>query len=123
MRRTLIRSGVSDDLRELLYARAAGRCEACGVRLEHSGMDPHHRKLRSQGGLDTPDNLLAVCRRSHAAIHANPAMAYAQGRLLRSWQDPAATPVRLWDGRLVLLTPEGGYSVRTVPLDASHSGY
>jgi len=72
-------------------------------------MDPHHRKLRSQGGQDTPDNLLAVCRRSHDAIHRSPVTARAFGRLVASWQDPLWEPVRLWDGRLVLLTAEGGY--------------
>lgn len=68
-------------------------CEArtawCTGRGEHS----HHRKLRSQGGKDTPGNLLRVCHRCHAWIHAHPAASYTLGLLVHGWDDPDSVPV------------------------------
>lgn len=44
-------------------------------------IDPHHALMRSQGGKDTLDDLIAVCRAHHDHIHANPAQSYALGLL------------------------------------------
>lgn len=52
----------------------------------------HHRKLRSQGGNDEPENLLPVCVECHTWIHANPGAAYELGLLVHSWDDPADVP-------------------------------
>ena len=41
----------------------------------------HHVKRRSQGGGDTPENLLAVCPKFHEMIHARPAWARENGWL------------------------------------------
>ena len=48
----------------LLLERSAGRCEwpHCGVRRP---LDPDHIVKRSQGGQETLQNILAVCRRCH----------------------------------------------------------
>lgn len=43
----------------------------------------HHRRLRSQGGGNEPENLLAVCAPCHDHIHRNPAESYERGWLLR----------------------------------------
>lgn len=53
----------------------------------------HHRKLRSQGGTDEPVNLLDVTLNLHDWIHRNPAISYARGWLVKSWQDPAEVAV------------------------------
>jgi hypothetical protein len=55
----------------LVENRARGRCE---IRSTHDcdGIStgyPHHRKLRSQGGSNALDNLLAVCFTGHQWIH------------------------------------------------------
>lgn len=41
-------------------------CELCELR---PGVDPHHLTYRSQGGDDTPENLVWVCRECHDGIH------------------------------------------------------
>jgi hypothetical protein len=41
-------------------------CEICELR---PGVDPHHLTYRSQGGHDTADNLVWVCRECHDDIH------------------------------------------------------
>ena len=74
--------GRADAIRQV-RARAAGSCEAnaapeCSGRHDHS----HHRLLRSQGGRDTPENLLAVCSQCHWFIHENPATSYDRGWML-----------------------------------------
>jgi hypothetical protein len=51
--------------------RSGGRCE---IRSTHAcdGIStgyPHHRKMRSQGGSNSDDNLLAVCFTGHNWIH------------------------------------------------------
>lgn len=53
----------------------------------------HHRKLRSQGGDDSPENILYVTESFHRWIHANPGISYARGWLVKSWENPAEIPV------------------------------
>jgi len=40
-------------------------CEQCG----NVAVDIHHKKYKSQGGTDDVDNLIALCRKCHEAIH------------------------------------------------------
>lgn len=42
-------------------------CQLCGSRRD---LQVHHLRFRSQGGDDTPTNLLTLCRRCHAELHA-----------------------------------------------------
>jgi hypothetical protein len=44
-------------------------------------IDPHHALMKSQGGKDTLEDLIAVCRAHHDWIHANPAKSYELGLL------------------------------------------
>ncbi len=71
------------DAREKAFTRAGDKCEANWVGCTQKAVHAHHRRMRSQGGLDTASNLLAVCERCHNAIHANPSEAYELGHLLR----------------------------------------
>ena len=57
-------------------ARTAIPSVACWGRL-----DPHHVLRRSQGGPDTPDNLVTLCRAHHEYVHGHPAEARALGFL------------------------------------------
>jgi hypothetical protein len=63
--------------------RSGGRCEArtprCTGRSEHV----HHRRMRSQGGSNTLDNLLDVCLQCHLYIHSNPTESYERFWLIR----------------------------------------
>lgn len=70
--------------RRYVLARNGGYCEAhiesvCAGRAEHA----HHLRMRSQGGDDTPGNLLAVCAPCHEHIHHNPEWAYGAGFLFK----------------------------------------
>lgn len=108
------RPGATDwpALRSMLYERAGGRCERCGGRLP-AFWEAHHRRRRSQGGRDALANLAALCPDCHTlgadAVHRGLRQARADGWLVSRAADPAAVPVRLHDGRMVLLTPAGGY--------------
>jgi hypothetical protein len=61
-------------------------CQRCRSR---PGIHNHHRKRRSQGGGDEPDNLVLVCLECHQWIHDHPRDAAAAGWLVLSWQEPS----------------------------------
>ena len=65
-----------------LVARAGGRCELADESCD-GPFHRHHRKLRGQGGDNQIDNLLLVCDHHHRFIHANPALSYEAGYLIR----------------------------------------
>jgi hypothetical protein len=102
-------------LRLLLFERCSGYCERCGIPLDEHNMAAHHRRLRSQGGQDQIENLLALhhaCHNGHTrSIHANPAESYLNGWMVRSHTQPDAAPVLLPGRRWVLLTPDGTYQI------------
>lgn len=65
----------------------------------------HHRKRRSQGGQDTPENIIEVTPEQHEWIHRNVGLSYELGWLVHSWDDPSEVPIRAeWtkDGPRVL---------------------
>jgi 5-methylcytosine-specific restriction endonuclease McrA len=70
--------------------RSRGRCERCGTA---PATQLHHRRLRSQGGRNTLENLVDLCAPCHNAsadaIHANVDWAHRHGWIVPSWQDPA----------------------------------
>ena len=75
-----------------VYAQVLARDGGCVARLlvpeiGCSGrIDPHHALMRSQGGKDTLEDMIAVCRAHHDWIHANPARSY-ELRLLKHRYD------------------------------------
>lgn len=100
------------DKRMALYARANGRCEHCGTSLDDTGMEAHHRLLRSQGGHHGLDNLTALCPRCHHdQIHAHPGYARSKGFIVSAGHDPAMRAVELHDGRIVRLNADGTYDL------------
>ena len=50
-----------------LYLRDGGRCLLCGRKKR---LTLHHVRPRHIGGRDTDGNLITVCTRCHASIHA-----------------------------------------------------
>lgn len=94
----------AQDLRREVFERAHWTCEArhalgtvCSRREVWAGrghLEAHHRLMRSQGGPDTLENLVAVCRTHHAEIHAHPARSYELGLLIPSWAGP---PEKCWE--------------------------
>ncbi len=79
--------------RETLRKRSKDRCEIgisreCTGKFEHS----HHRKMRSQGGTDRVENILAVDPFCHDWIHAHPEVSYALGWLVKSHDDDLDVP-------------------------------
>lgn len=81
--------------------RADGHCEACGLFL-FGIVALHHRKLRSQGGAHTVENLILIHERCHLGIHANPTRSYELGHMVRRRFDPASVSVTLLPGLCVL---------------------
>ena len=73
----------------------------------------HHRQLKSRGGKDTIQNLVALHHHCHNmgrdSVHNRPTEATRRGLMVNSWDDPLDIPVTLEDGSHVLLTAEGGY--------------
>jgi hypothetical protein len=97
--------------RAALYGRAGGRCERCGTNLNKTGLEAHHRKLRSQGGGHGMENLLALCPECHGWCHGNPAGARMSGWIVTSAGNPAHRGVVLHDGRTVRLSEDGTYDI------------
>jgi 5-methylcytosine-specific restriction endonuclease McrA len=54
------------------YRQQHPYCELCGssdpMGANRGGI--HHRKPRSRGGSDVPENLITLCGRCHTAVHA-----------------------------------------------------
>jgi 5-methylcytosine-specific restriction endonuclease McrA len=97
--------------REALFARSDGRCEIGGCFLSDTGLEAHHRKLRSQGGGHGLENLLALCPRHHREAHAGPDAAVAAGWIVPREGRPVNRPVTLWTGRTVRLCTDGTYDL------------
>jgi hypothetical protein len=102
---------VDSTIANTVLARANGYCEACG--LPGNNFALHHRRLRSQGGLDQVCNLIAVHHECHNmstnSIHLRPSVAKIKGWIVPSWANPADYPLHLPDGSIVRLTHEGTY--------------
>jgi len=102
---------------EALVARGQGRCEIGNEELHGDRGDDwhvHHRRPRQMGGSKRRDtngieNLLLLCRAHHEFVEKYRTTAYNAGWLVAQSKSPAATPVRIWTRRWVLLTDDGGY--------------
>ncbi|RVW03162.1 hypothetical protein EGT50_09970 [Rhodococcus xishaensis] len=108
-------------VRELIEARAGGRCEAmwagtCNGRVE----EIHHRRPRGAGGSKAPavnraGNGIAICSPCHRLIESQRDAARTAGLLVSLHEShPANVPV-VRRHRLVLLDDFGGIHDQEVP--------
>lgn len=88
---------------DLALERAGWACERGGEGISgRRGVDwsAHHRKLRSQGGDNSPSNCLILCGHGtsgcHGAVHASPDDARKHGWLLWSTDNPETYPADLF---------------------------
>lgn len=94
--RQRVRASAITKLRAEIVARDNWTCIRCGAGLG-ALFDAHHRKAKSLGGRDEAANLICLDRACHTAITDDPdaiRQAEADGLVVKSWQDPASTPVR-----------------------------
>lgn len=54
------------EVRTVVFERAGGRCERCGLR---PPTEPHHLRYPPWGTFDVPENLIAICHGCHCDIH------------------------------------------------------
>jgi len=106
-------TGFSRATKELIYDRAAGHCEICGMGAVEQA---HHRRPRGAGGSTADDtntaaNGLGICQRCHDMTESRRTVALDRGWLVRQGHDPAAVPVLRHGADWVLLQPEGGVFV------------
>jgi hypothetical protein len=98
--------------RQALYKRCKGNCERCGGVLPENWA-AHHRKLRSQGGKDSLDNVVALHHECHNlatdSVHLNPKNAYNFGFMVHSWESSEEVLISIPFVGIVRLTPEGTY--------------
>ena len=104
--------------RALVLERDGYACVCCGTPIAGRPYSLQHRKRRSQGGGNSPSNLVVVLGTGTTGCHEridsrrDPGDE-AKGYTCRSWQDPALVPVeiRRADGRTerVWLWDDGRY--------------
>ncbi|MGW5147601.1 HNH endonuclease [Rhodococcus koreensis] len=98
-------NAVERECRRLLMLRCEGRCERCG----RWGYTLHHRRKRSQGGLWTASNCVALCGSGttgcHGWVEANPLAAHEVGLWLRAGEG-GDTPL-LYRYRMCVLDDTG----------------
>ena len=110
-------TGPNDATRELVKGRDSHSCVRCGRTVTGQPYSVHHRKRRSQGGRNDPENLILLCGTGtlgcHGWVHRNIVEAQASGWLVKGAEDPARVSVMVFSeygsGASVLLTPDGRY--------------
>lgn len=61
----------ASEARRIVRERDRYRCRACGTAgSDGNRVDVHHLKFRSRGGVDSPENLLCLCRCCHSLVHS-----------------------------------------------------
>jgi len=68
----------------VVRARSRGFCEVNALGCTGKAIHAHHKRRRSQGGSDAPENLVHTCRSCHDFIHSNPAWSFGKGWLLHA---------------------------------------
>ena len=106
--------------RALVLTRDGHACVCCGRSIVGQVYSLQHRKRRSQGGDNSPCNLITVLGDGTSGCHAridsrqDPHDA-ARGYTCQSWEDPASVPVMYFDesgcGVTFYLEADGGLTV------------
>ena len=85
--------------------RADGSCEVMNFPFCTGTAGPiHHRKI--SGREHSVSACIHICKPCHDWIHANPAVSYERGWLVKMNRDPAETPV-FYQWRFVRLADDG----------------
>ena len=94
---------IPDWLKAKVLARDGGRCLACKCRLR---LDHHHQIWWSRGGQTKEENLLILCRKCHALVHAG--LLVVKGDARSGWKlmDPQGREIQGSEGRLLELMAE-----------------
>jgi len=113
-------TGPSPTVKALVIERSGGRCERCGRYLGGPALfvtySLHHRLPRGMGGsssllINSPANIALLCGSGtsgcHGEVEAQRTKSYASGWLVRRGDDPAQTPILLYDQRWYVLTASG----------------
>lgn len=107
MKRSRRRTGAefNEKTREIIYQRAQGRCERCGM--SGSVWHFHHRRPRGMGGTSRTDsggaaNALLLHPKCHEWVERNRSAAYDLGYLVDQQSDPREVPVKIWFMWLIL---------------------
>jgi hypothetical protein len=104
-----------NDVRNLIFVRAGGRCELCDAPLVIGTMQGHHRRTR-QIGPDCACNALALCGDCHhGEVHGQPVRARELGQIVsrHSVDRPSTLPVTIRRGE-VFLSCHGTYEREAV---------
>ena len=110
-------TGPDEATRQLVLTRDGYACVCCGKSIIGQQYSIQHVKRRSQGGTNTATNLITLLGTGITACHGridsrvDPRDEY-RGYTVRSWGDPAVTPMWLVTGfgsRWVLRLPDGTY--------------
>jgi len=107
-------TGPDRKTRALVLERDGHACVCCGRSVIGQPYSLQHRKRRSQGGTSDASNLITVLGTGTTGCHERidsrrDPHDEAKGYTVRSWDDPAAVGVTLFDGREVWLHDDGGY--------------
>lgn len=105
--------------RALVLSRDGNACVCCGASVIGEPYSLQHRKRRSQGGDNSPSNLVTVLGTGSTGCHERidsrrDPEDEARGYTVRSFQDPALVPVMVFEpsgsGMTVFLAADGTYS-------------
>lgn len=111
----------SERVKRLVWARAMGRCERCGLdaRASWDGYSYHHRRIKGMGGDKRPDtqeaqNLLLLCGSGTTGCHGwahhdVTGQAREMGFIVSRWADPLVEPVASFLRGRVVLQADGGW--------------
>lgn len=101
--------GFDPGVRDLLYLRSVGLCEACGLPLHRRDMDAHHRKRRALGdhSLGNGAALHGACHTvAPRSVHQRPLWATERGLIVATGLVAAEVALTLPTGRVVWLHPD-----------------
>ena len=112
MKRTINRTGPSQEVRETVRNRDHHRCILCGI---PSG-ESHHRRPRGLGGtsltwVNLPANLVTLCRRCHTEVESRREHYRELGFLIPFSSDEAEMIPLTYPDRYVWLYDDGSQKV------------
>ena len=104
-------SGFPHGVAGMLMARSGGICEMWHPPVcLGTAQQFHHRRLRSQGGKDTIECCVHICRACHDFAHDHPRLARENGWIVSAWKEPGGV-LMLRRGEWTALLTDGRVEV------------